>query len=79
MLRHIDADFVVFPFREGIEQIALPAQQAEGSFVETDAVAHQRDHPVGQREHQHHYRRRQQKTKAQRQRQKVTKEFFHLA
>jgi hypothetical protein len=43
----INIDGVVFPFRQHIEQIALAAQQAEGGFIETDAVAHQRDHAIG--------------------------------
>ena len=43
----INIDGVVFPFRQHIEQIALAAQQAEGGFIETDAIPHQRDHAIG--------------------------------
>ena len=60
----IHVDMVVFPLCQHIEQVTFAAQQAEGGFIKADAVAHQRNHAVGQRQHQHHSRRRQQKTHA---------------
>ena len=48
ILGDIDVQRVVFPFGEGIEQVALAAQQTEGGFIEADAVANQRHHTVGQ-------------------------------
>ncbi|MNE47785.1 hypothetical protein D3C80_1422060 [compost metagenome] len=79
ILGHVDADVVVFPFCQRVEQIALPAQQTKGRFIKANAVTHERHHAVGEREDQHHRCGGQQKSDPQRKRQNMTKKSFHLA
>ena len=49
VIGNINFDGVVFPLRQHIEQVALAAQQAEGGFIEANAISHQRDHAIGKR------------------------------